>query len=62
LVVITETIASFGAILIVTSVLTGPLLIAVMVPAKALRALIFMASRPSCRTVRLVASHARPGP
>ena len=43
-VVITETISSFGAILIVTSVLTGPLLMAVIVPANELRALIFMRS------------------
>src|SRR6185369_7361747 len=38
----TETISSLGATLIVTSVLTGPLLIAVTVPANVLRALIFM--------------------
>ena len=40
--VMTETISSFGAIRIVTSVLTGPVLIAVIFPGKELRALIFM--------------------
>jgi hypothetical protein len=42
LVVITDTISIFGAILIDTSVLTGPILIAVIVSGNELRALIFM--------------------
>jgi hypothetical protein len=44
--VITETISIFGAIVIVTSVLTGPLLMAEIVPLNALRALIFMVVSP----------------